>query len=146
VELFLICRIGDRLFAVPVAAVERVLHMAAPTLLPEAPPGVVGVLHFSGSLLPVVDPRPRLGLSTPRFHPDQRLILIMAGTRYLLWLDMVERIGPAAAQQVTTIAAHTQGALVPYLVQLDGESIPVLSPEALDPGLIVEHVVSTTRR
>ncbi|HWE62221.1 MAG TPA: chemotaxis protein CheW [Chloroflexota bacterium] len=141
-RLLLIGRIGDQPFIVPLSAVERVLPMAAPATVPGAPQGVVGVLHVFGSLLPVVDPHQRLGFPTPRFHPDQRLILVHAGTRYLLWMDTVVRI--VAAQALPERQTGTPDTLVPYVAQVDGESIPVLSPWALDPGFVVAGEVVTT--
>ena len=140
-ELVLIARIGERPYAVPVSAVERTLPMAAVMPLPDAPPNVVGVLNLHGAILPVVDPRPRLGYPTPPLHPDQRLVVIRAGTRYLLWMDGVERITSAPVHTVESIAGRGAPALVPFLVHVDGESIPVVSPQALDPGLIIESVV-----
>ncbi|MBI4495178.1 MAG: chemotaxis protein CheW [Chloroflexi bacterium] len=136
-QLLLIGRIGDRPFAVPVLAVERILPMAAVATLPEARPGVMGVLNLSGSVLPVVDARPRLGLPRPEFHPDQRLLVVSAETRYLLWMDSVERIVSSPAQSFDTVEVGTERMLVPFVVCLDGEVIPVLSPEALDPGPIL---------
>ena len=94
----MIGKIGDHPYAVPVSAVERTLPMAALLRLPEVPQDVVGVLNLYGAVLAVVDPRPRLGHPTPPFHADQRLVVLRAGTRYLLWIDGIERIASAAVQ------------------------------------------------
>ncbi len=75
-ELMLIAHIGERSFGLPVAAVERVIPMVAPTILPEAIPGVVGVINYQGTMLPVVDPRPRFSVVTPEFLSDQLLIVV----------------------------------------------------------------------
>lgn len=133
----LVARIGDRAYAVPLAAVERTLPMAALLPLPEVPQGVVGVLDLHGTILPVVDPRPRLGSPTPPYHPGQRLVVIRAGTRFLLWVDGAERITCAATHAFDGMAGPGDGSLMPFLVHVDGESIPVLAPQALDPGPIL---------
>jgi chemotaxis signal transduction protein len=70
----LLCRIGARRFALPADRVERVERMAALTSLPEAPPGIAGVLNLRGVTLPIVDPRPRLGVESPAPDLDQHLV------------------------------------------------------------------------
>ena len=60
----LVARVGDRRLALPAAAVERILRMAEVTPLPGAPPGVAGVLNVQGSVLAVVDSRPRLATAS----------------------------------------------------------------------------------
>jgi len=141
----LIGKIGDHPYAVPVSAVERTLPMAALLRLPETPQDVVGVLNLHGAVLSVVDPRPRLGQRTPPFHPDQRLVVLRAGTRYLLWIDEVERIASAAVRPFESVTVASERALVPFLVHLDGETIPVISPRALDPGPVVASAVEPLR-
>jgi purine-binding chemotaxis protein CheW len=136
-RLLLITRIGDRSFALPARGVERILWMAALTPLPDSPPDVVGVLNLQGAILSVVDPRPRLGLPTPGLHPDQRLVVMSAGARYALWVDEVERIASVRPNDCDAVEGGAERALAPFIVRQDGAAIPVLSPEALDPGAIV---------
>jgi chemotaxis signal transduction protein len=144
-QLLLIARIGERSWALPARAVERILRMAALTPLPDAPLGVAGVLNVHGAILPAVDPRPRLGLPTPPFHPDQHLVVVSAGTRYLFWTDRVERIVLAQPQDFDAVALNAERAAAPFLVRVDGDTIPVLSPEALDPGPLVQPTAGGAR-
>ena len=115
--------------------------MAALTPLPDAPPGVVGMLNLGGTALPVVDPRHRLGRPSPGVDPDQRLIVIVGRTRYLLWVDEVERIASVPAGDVDAVHSDAACPLTPYVVRLDGEVVPVLSPEALDPSIADQPAV-----
>ena len=128
--------VGGRRHAIPLEQVERVERMAAPTSLPAARPGVVGVLNVRGQVLPVVDPRPRLGLATPPFAMDQSLVVVTAGTRYLLWVDGVERI--QLLPEIPATPPADVGASV--VVRLDDEAVPLLSPEVLDPGPIIAEM------
>ena len=124
----------------PVSAVERVLRLAAWTPLPEAPPGVAGVLNLGGTIIPVVDARARFGLPTPGLNLDQRLVVIGDQHRYVLWVDDVEQItavSPHAFDQIGTGEGGPEAALAPFVVRLDDGVLPVLAPEALDPGPIV---------
>lgn len=130
-ELLLLARLGDRPYAIPTAAIIRILPMAAPTALPEDTPDVIGVLAFRGATLPVIDPRPRLGLPTVALHPDQYLVAIAAGRDYFLWIDRAEEI-------VTATVADRQrhddaDATISHLIRREGVLIPVLAPEAFVP-------------
>lgn len=138
--LLLVGRIADRAFALPASSIERIVGMAAITPLPGLPPGVVGVLNFHGSILPVVDARPALGLPTPEPHPDHRLVVVSHESRYLLWMDRAERIVPVEARCFGAVGAGPHR-LTPFVVRLEGEVVPVLSPEALDPGQVVRQTI-----
>jgi len=133
----LLARVGDSTYAVPTAAVERILRMAALSPLPDAPPGIVGVLNLQGTVLPVVDPRPRLGIPSPAVDAEQHLLVMSAGTRYLLWVDRAERIVLVPPRQLQAVEGGAGPAVALSLANLEGEVFPVLSPEALDPGPIV---------
>jgi chemotaxis signal transduction protein len=158
-RLLVIGRIGDHRFALPAAAIGSCLRMAAVTPLPDVPGGVVGVLNLNGVILPVVDPRPRFGLPTPPYHPEQYLVLVRARRDYLLWVDRLEQTfaarrgdfaptgldgeatgvaGATGAPEVTSSGAGAgvtgRPAFVHSLVRIAGEVVPVLSLEALAPG------------
>ncbi len=134
-ELMLIAHIGERSFALPVASVERIIPMIAPTLLPEAVPNVVGLINYQGTMLPVVDPRPRFGVATPPFHIDQLLIVVRSPSHYLLWVNTIERIAASSSEVAT-------GGPLPLAVTIDNTTIPVLSPVTLDPGPIPRLVAN----
>lgn len=135
--LYLLCRIDGRPYALPAAAVERILPLAAPMALPDAPPGVLGALDYRGALLAVVDPRPHLGSPVAPLAPEQHLVVLAARTRYLLRVDRVERIVALAAERVAALASPADRPLLSAVARLDGEPVPVLAPDALDPGPLV---------
>ncbi|MCX6023651.1 MAG: chemotaxis protein CheW [Chloroflexi bacterium] len=137
--LLVIGRVGGRAVGLPSAAVERILRMAALTPLPDAPPGIAGLLNLHGALLPVVDPRPRLGLPLVPWAPDQHLVVMAAAGRFLLWLDRVERIVTVAPHELDRVTTGAAGPFVLWAARIDGEVVPVLSPEALDPGPVVQR-------
>jgi len=137
-QMLLVVCLAERTFAVPARAVERILRMAALTPLPDARPGIVGVLNVRGAILPAIDLRPRLGLPTPAFQPDQHLVVLSARARYLLWVDRAERIEYVPAEAFDAVEDGAEQTIAPLLVRLAGAVLPVLSPEALDPGPIVQ--------
>jgi chemotaxis signal transduction protein len=138
----LIARIGDGVYAIPTEVVERIERIVALTPLPGGPPSVIGLVNFHGSMLPVVDPHLRLGLVATSVHPDQHLVVISAGSRYALRIDRVERIVSASAGAYEAIESPTERATervtAPYVVRLPDETLLVLSPQAFDPGPVVQ--------
>lgn len=136
-RLLLMLRVGSQSLALPARAVERILPMAAPIPLPEAPEGVMGLLNIQGAVVPVLDPRPALGEATPRIHPAQHLVLVSCQNRFLLWVDRVEQIVEADAWHDNTTLLGGDRRLIAHLAQIAGETIPVLSPEALAPGAVL---------
>jgi chemotaxis signal transduction protein len=132
--LVLAGRVGNLSIAVPIAALERVLPMAMLTPLPEMPPTIVGMLNLHGAGLLVVNPRPLLGLPTPPYLPDQRLIVLRLTTRFVLWVDTVERIVQTSFHDAPQWGTTSERALVRYTADLEGDTTLVLSLEALEPG------------
>lgn len=65
-------------YALPLEAVERVLLPVAVTPLPDAPPGILGVIDVAGRLTPVYDMRRRLQLPPQPLRLSDRLLLARA--------------------------------------------------------------------
>ena len=85
-------------YALPLAAVERVLRMAEITPLPGAPDVVEGVIDIQGEVVPVVSVRRRLGLPHRCVEISDSLVVAHARNRRLAViaesvLDVVERSG-----------------------------------------------------
>jgi chemotaxis signal transduction protein len=135
-ELLLIVGIGARRFALPVAAIVRVLPMAAPTPLPDAPPGIAGALPFRGALLPVVDPRPRLGQPVVAPQPDQYLVAVAAEPRYLLWVDRAETVVDAEPLPLGNFEGEGGEPQATQFVVLDGAYLPLLPAGLFAPAQV----------
>ena len=130
----LVVRVGDRRVGVPAAAVGRILLMAELTPLPGAPADLAGVLNVQGSVLPVVDPRPRLAVPSTLAQPDQHLVLIAsAGGRYLLWVDRAERLEPVDAGSLIAVDAAASEVGATWVARLGADLVPVFAAEALAP-------------
>jgi chemotaxis signal transduction protein len=130
---FAVALIGGRRFALAMAAIERILRMAALTPLPAAPAHVAGLLNLQGAALPVVDPRPLLGLPRSRPRPDQQLVVLSGAPRHALWVDRVEQIVSAVPSTVDDATADAPLAVAPAAILVGAELIPVLSVAALAP-------------
>ena len=82
---------GQR-YALDLSQVERVVGMVAVSPLPKAPAVVIGVINHHGSVVPVVDLRPRLGFQRRECGLTDHL-LIARTTRRMLALPVDEVLG-----------------------------------------------------
>ena len=93
---FRICllRFEQEVFAVDLTQVREVFKIDAITPVPGMPPALVGVANIRGSIVPVVDLRPSLGLpSAPRPH---YAVVVWHGDRYAgILVDTVPEIQTA---------------------------------------------------
>jgi purine-binding chemotaxis protein CheW len=129
----LLVRLGQQRYGLPLASVERVLPMAYVFSLPDTGNGLVGVLNLHGRILPVVNPRPRLGLATPSIAAEHRLVLLVGSTPFLLWVDDVEEVVSTAEDALSAVPAPHSAAVVLRVLRLDDAIVPVLAPAALEP-------------
>jgi chemotaxis signal transduction protein len=131
-DAVLLVQLGERRFGLPLAAVERVLPMAALVQLPDSAQGLIGVLNLHGDIVPVIDPRPRLGLPTPAIDAEQRLVLIRGNARFLLWVDAIDEVVPSA-NAMSTVPGQQVNPLVSRVIRLGETILPVLAPAVLEP-------------
>jgi len=70
---------GQR-YALPLPTVERVVRAVGVTVLPEAPPIVIGVINIQGRVVPVVDLRKRFHLPERAVDPEDHFIVARSST------------------------------------------------------------------
>ncbi len=73
--------LDEQLYALPLQAVERVIHAVEITRLPGAPEIVPGIINVHGRIIPVVDIRKRFGLQAKEIDTADRIILADTGKR-----------------------------------------------------------------
>jgi purine-binding chemotaxis protein CheW len=105
-------------YALPLAAVERIVRAVEITRLPSAPPIVLGVIDVQGRVLPVFDIRRRLGLPQRDVDPgDQFVIASSASRTVVLVVDAAQGVlqSPIShtigAASITTGLGHIQGVI-----------------------------------
>jgi purine-binding chemotaxis protein CheW len=129
----LLVRLGDQRYGLPLSAVERVLPMAAVLALPESRDGLLGMLNLHGAVLPVVDPRVRLGMATPQVAADQRLILLRGEARFLVWVDEVHDVVALSPEAVSEVPDRRPTSVVKSVLRLNDAMVPLLATGALEP-------------
>ena len=108
-------RIGDDYFAADILTVERVLRYAKPTVVPNLPPWIEGVLEYQGRVIPVIDLRRRFGLE-PHERRDGRIIVFAAGDDWVgALVDAVLEVIALGADDVAPPPSLFRGLAAEYL-------------------------------
>lgn len=110
--------VDGQTYALPLAAVDRVLRMVEITPLPGAPEVVEGVINIQGEVVPIVSIRARLGLTRRAVGVSDSLVLAHARTRRLAIiaesvLGVVERPADAVVStcDISQGIEHIEGVL-----------------------------------
>jgi purine-binding chemotaxis protein CheW len=73
--------LDEQLYALPLPAVIKVIHVIEIRHLPKAPEIISGIINVRGRIIPVVDIRKRLGMVVREIDPNDRLIVADTGKR-----------------------------------------------------------------
>lgn len=103
-------------YAVNLAAVERIVHIVEVAPLPRAPEIVLGVINFSGRIIPVVDLRRRFRLPEKEAGLYDYLIIARTSKRQLAF--SVDRVTGVLEYPETEVTAADR--IVPGLEYLAG--------------------------
>lgn len=123
-----IFRLDEQRYALSLAAVERIVRAAEVTLLPNAPPIVLGAIDVEGHVLPVLDVRRRFGLREREITPDDQFLIARTALRTVV-LVVDEAQGVIERSQAEIIGSRE---IVPGLEQFEGVV-------RLDDGLVLIH-------
>ena len=134
---FVVFRLGDEEFALPIGAVEEVAR--APdqvTRVPKTPEFLEGVINLRGEILPVVDQRRRFDMP-PVADREARRLLVVRTERHRagLIVDSVSEVlaSPADAIEPAPALTGDTGRLVDGVLNLEatGRIILLLDPDEL---------------
>lgn len=116
-------------YALPLASIREVV--VAPeqyTRVPRAPPSVKGVMNLRGRVVPVVDLKSLLGVTTPATLPPGKVVLLDRGRRELgLLITEVDGI-----ESIEKVAGARTSPAVRGLARVGALAITVLDPDGLD--------------
>ena len=128
VAQFVVFRLDQRRFALPLTVVERVVRAVEVTPLPKAPAIVLGAIDVQGRVLPVLNVRRRFLMPDRDIGPADWFLLAHTA-RHTVVLVVDESEGVVARPQID-IALSTQ--IIPGLEQFPGIV-------RLDDGLVLIH-------
>ncbi|MHB8724036.1 MAG: chemotaxis protein CheW [Casimicrobiaceae bacterium] len=121
-------RLDEQRYALPLAAVKRVIPAVEVTSLPDAPGIVLGAIDLAGDVLPVLDVRQRFHLQEHAVCPADQFVIAQTARRTVA-LVVDEALGVIGR---TKSAVTDPAQIVPGLEQLQG----VIK---LDDGLVLIH-------
>lgn len=127
--------LGGRPFAVDVTDAREVVVVDATTPVPGAPPSLIGVMNLRGTVLPVVEARPLLGLPV-RTRCDRALVVADGERRAAIVIEAV--LGLTALDDVQPAAGDVAAAAVAdepsRATLLDARAILAAIRRAWDPA------------
>lgn len=90
---FVIFRLENHFYAVPLEEVESVLPMVAMEPIPEAGPWTLGLINVHGTIMPVIDIRQLFEFSKKELSKDDHLLVIKgASKKFAIKVDQVTGI------------------------------------------------------
>ena len=129
-EQFVVFRVGEDLFGLPVAAVEEVVRVPDTlTRLPRAPAFVEGVMNLRGNAVAILDQRRRFDLPPAPAGKTRRIVVLaFEGTRAGFIVDQVTDVRrfPAAAIMPAPEVAEDQARIVPRVAMMSGDGMVLL--------------------
>lgn len=134
-------RLGDDRFAADVAAVERVLRYVKPTVLPNLPDWLDGVIEYQRRVIPAIDLRVRFGLERREPRPESRIILFATADEWIgAIVDAVLEVVAIPAEEIATPPKVFRGLKAEYLRGL------IRRDDGLVIFLNVPHLLSSSER
>lgn len=98
---FVASRVSKQEICIDIQSVREIRGWAPATVLPNAPPHVVGVINLRGTVLPVIDLSTRLGLGRTEPTPRHVIVVVQIGARTCgLLVEAVSEILSVAPDQV----------------------------------------------
>ena len=94
-------RLEGQRYALDLSQVERVVSMVAVSPLPKTPAVVAGVINYRGSIVPVLNLRPRFGFRRREFDLTDHLLLGRTSRRMLaLPVDEVLGVNEVSVEKI----------------------------------------------
>lgn len=106
-----IFRLDQSSYAVDIAAVREIIRPQPLTVVPHAPPCVLGVINLRSSIVPVLDLRQRCGLPSAEQTRDSRVVVVQVHDRSMgLLVDAVSEVIVLPGDTVEPAAGLVRGA------------------------------------
>ncbi|MCW7541093.1 chemotaxis protein CheW [Aquabacterium sp. A7-Y] len=135
-----IFRLGAEEFGVPIMSVQEIVRVPETlTRVPKTPDFVEGVINLRGTVLPVIDQRSRLGMSSiPRNEGQRIMVYLLGGMRTGFIVDSVAEVLRIPRGHIAPAPrlSDEQSRLIGRVANLDGGKrlVMLIEPEHLLQG------------
>lgn len=139
---FVVFRLGNEKFGVPIQAVERILPISTLTKIPRAPKTLVGMFAYQGTTVSVIDAAARFELSSTD-EPHHFLVIATDLGRYAIQVESVDKIVEFKEDdwdEAGDVMACIEPDLAYGIGKKDDELCLLLKPEAIVPNDIRKKV------
>lgn len=131
VRQFVVFRLDDQRYALPLAAIERIVRAVEVTALPLGLAMVLGVMNMAGRILPVLSLRQRFGLTEREILPADQFVIARTAMRTVaLVIDqaqgVIERTQAEIAQSSQIVPGFRQ---IQGVIKVDDDLVLILDPE-----------------
>jgi purine-binding chemotaxis protein CheW len=140
-----IFRLAAGSYAVDIAAVREIIRPQPITVVPQAPPFVVGVINLRSTIVPVLDLRSRCGLPPEEPTKDSRVVVVQVDEQSVgLQVDAVSEVILLPADLIEPAIGLIRGAghekLLRGVARLDDRLIMLLDlSQAIDTTGLTAH-------
>lgn len=125
---FVVFRLDEQRYALPIDVVERIVRAVGITPLPNAPTIVLGVVDVAGRVLPVLNLRRRFGLPDKSISPADQFLI--ADAKFRAVVLVVDEADGVIDYPVSAVTASDR--IVPEVIHISGVA-------KLDDGLVLIH-------
>jgi len=129
--------IAGQEFCIDIRSVREIRGWTAPTLMPNAPPYVLGVINLRGVVMPVLDLRARLGLGETTVSSRHVYVVVQHEDQVVgLMVDAVQEtfsVDPEMLQDPPAMDYGDRGPLVDGILPIEGRMLARLILGALLP-------------
>ena len=130
---YLVFRLDDQRYALPLSAVERVVRVVELVPMPKAPTAILGVVNIQGRIIPVISVRRQFGLTERELDlTDQLIITSVENRATALLVDAVLGVVESSSDRVVpSSVVSPELNEVNGLMNLDGRTVMIQNLDAL---------------
>lgn len=124
--------LGNESFGVDIDSVREIIRWQPVTHVPETPESVLGVLNLRGRIIPVVDLRNRLGMTSTEATNATRILVVDIGTDVGALVDSVTevmRLSSDAIGELSPVVANANSEYIDGIAQTEDRLLILLSME-----------------
>lgn len=130
---FLCFRVSDEIYGINIMDIKEIIKPRDVTEVPRAPAFVSGVLSLRGTIIPIIDMRVRLGLSTDEPTGKERIVVIKSNTSLsgLLVDEVIQvvQVKPDAVEAAPIVLDGIDRDFVTGIGRSDGRLMIILNLE-----------------